>query len=76
MTNETKARIAMGMAVGFALLAATLCWLLFSWGQAARTPPSPGAPPSTGGDPAAPSPDHDLRRILLHGGGCRQRGVG
>lgn len=55
MTNETKARIAMGMAVGFALLAATLCWLLFSWGQAARTPPSPGAPPSTGGDPAAPS---------------------
>ena len=59
----------MGMAVGFALLAATLCWLLFSWGQAARTPPSPGAPPSTGGDPGSPFPDHDLRRILLHGGG-------
>lgn len=56
MTNKTKARIAAGMAVGFALLAATLCWLLLSWGQAARTPPSPEAPPSTDDDPASPSP--------------------
>ena len=55
MTNKTKSRIAMGMAMGFALMAGVLCWLLLSWGQAANTPPSPGAPPSAGGTPAIPS---------------------
>lgn len=55
MKNKTKSRIAMSMAVGLALMAGVLCWLLLSWGRAARTPPSPGAPTSTGGDPAAPS---------------------
>lgn len=31
MTNKTKSRILFGMSVGFALMAAILCWLLHSW---------------------------------------------
>ena len=39
----------MGMAVGFALLAATLCWLLFSWDRRpGRRPPPERRPPLVG----------------------------
>ena len=43
------------MSVGFALMAAILCWLLHSWGGAAQTPPSPRILSPTQGDTADPS---------------------
>ena len=55
MTNETKSRILLGMSVGFALMAAILCWLLHSWGGAARTPPSPRTLSPTQGNTVDPS---------------------
>ena len=55
MTNKTKSRILLGMSVGFALMAAILCWLLHSWGGAAQTPPSPRILSPTQGDTADPS---------------------
>ena len=55
MTNKSKSRILLGMSVGFALMAAILCWLLHSWGGAAQTPPSPRILSPTQGDTADPS---------------------